>query len=48
MLGIKDKVPRWSPKIKILTEALENWKKCALKHFTENPFYLISRICPQY
>ena len=44
MLGIKDKVPRWSPKIKILTD----WKKCALKHFTENPFYLISRICPQY
>ena len=37
MLGIKSKVPRWSPKIKILTGAPENYKKWALKHFTVKP-----------
>ena len=48
MIEIDGKILSWPPKKRILTVALQNCEKLAVRHSTENPCYLISWIRLQY
>ena len=48
MLGIDRNVLIRAPKRQILTAAIKNCEKSAVKHSIEKPYYLIPWICPQY
>ena len=55
MLGVDGKVLRRSSKKQILTVVLQNYKKSAVKHFTEKPMLLgfvnlstTKKFCPRF